>query len=255
MEGAMNNSTLLAAWKRPRPRGLQSFFSIVAVIVTFSFCSAIAQTDGTWDGTWKGTWIRGAATSVTIKEGRVVEYRFLDRPHEILESNISGDTVTFSIPLFQYNVTRTGPASATIQSKRVTGEASSGTLAKIDEGPTKTNEKAAKTQPTPKAKAAEKTASSSSAWCENDCRTLCQKVAASVENCIAQYNCSKFPASPCAGAAAVNARAAQTQGGARSGSSTWYYEDCAARCDATSGSPAERGGCYAAVCTKYPRRK
>jgi hypothetical protein len=278
---------------------------------------------------------------VTIKDGRVVEYRFQDRPIEITESNISGDTVTFSNPLFQYSVTRIGPAKATIQAKNPRGELSTGALTKVDEswngtwsgmwtwsggsasgsitildgrvteylynrvpqtiardevlpervtfgsssyqitiartGPATANadyahvngnsatarltkggsaaagDKAARTQPPPKAKTAEKS-SSARAWCENDCRSLCAKVAASVESCVTQYSCSKYPANPCAGPAAVNARAAQIQGGTRAGSTAWYYEDCAAKCDAGSPTPEERSYCYTQICARYPKR-
>jgi hypothetical protein len=311
--------------------------------LTFSFYAA-AQTDNAWNGVWQGRWAGGAATAVTIKDGRVVEYRFLDRAYAIRDSSGAGDTITFSIPVFQYTLTRTGAASATIHGKGAKGETPTGTLTKVDDSwngtwsgkwvgreggraaaitivdgrvteyllnnvpqPIQTQEVsgekvsfgnpsyiirisrtapaaadadyahvngsiltaklakggspdtggAAAKSPSPGAKAA-KSAPTAPAWCENDCRSLCAKAAArggfTTESCIAQYSCSKYPASPCAGPAAVDARAAQTQGGARSGSSTWYYEDCIARCDATSGSPAERGGCYAAVCAKYPKR-
>jgi len=48
---------------------------------------------------------------------------------------------------------------------------------------------------------------SSAPWCANDCISLCKKTAPNAAECIANYNCSKYPASPCAGAGAVDKRA------------------------------------------------
>jgi hypothetical protein len=140
----MSRSMLLAAWKRGTTRGLQFLFIIVASSLTVPFHAPMAQTDGSWDGVWRGKWDAGATTSVTIKDGRVVEYRFLDRTPVITDSAIAGDTMTFRIPGFQYSLSRTGPARAAIQARSDKGELSTGIVTK--EGAADTTNKGATTQ-------------------------------------------------------------------------------------------------------------
>jgi hypothetical protein len=317
------------------------FIFLIAALLLAITEHAATQTDNSWDGVWRGRWGGGAATSVTIKDGRVVEYYFRDRPHTITDSSTAGETITFSIPIFRYTLTRTNASSATIVAKGLKGDSTSGTLTKTDDswngtwsgnwvnrdgtasasvtitdgrvteylfnrvpqtferqevsqggvsfgssfynvkisrtgpntakadyantkgvtsaatlskgGASLETDKAAATQQ-PKSKDQPKSAPASAAWCESDCRDLCAKTGANVASCAAQYSCSKYPAAPCAGAAAVNARAAQIRGGSTSGSSKWYYEDCAKRCDASSASPIEQNSCYAQICSQYPKR-
>jgi hypothetical protein len=50
---------------------------------------------------------------------------------------------------------------------------------------------------------------SAQTWCEQDCRSLCQKTSSSPQDCIAKYQCSQYAGRRCAGAAAVAARAKQ----------------------------------------------
>jgi hypothetical protein len=50
---------------------------------------------------------------------------------------------------------------------------------------------------------------SAQTWCEQDCRSLCQKTSSSPQDCIAKYQCSQYAGRACAGAAAVAARARQ----------------------------------------------
>jgi hypothetical protein len=64
---------------------------------------------------------------------------------------------------------------------------------------------------------------SAQAWCEQDCRSLCAKTSASPADCIAHYQCSQYAGRPCAGAAAVAARAKQYN---RSGGAPAASDSC-----------------------------
>jgi hypothetical protein len=146
-------STPTSAAARTRGSNVALLFFALFLSPTFSFYAA-TQTDNTWNGVWRGRWDAGATASVTIKDDRVVEYRFLDRTPPITESATAGDAITFSIPGFQYSLSRTGPATATIQAKSAKGEISTGTLTR--DGTAGAPAKAAPAQPSgpPAAKAA-----------------------------------------------------------------------------------------------------
>jgi dienelactone hydrolase len=101
---------------------------IVALTVALHAGPIKAQGAKSWDGIWRGEWDGVNQTSVTIKNGRVVQYVYRDIPRPISKQSVSEHSLSFGSDFFTVVLTRLTPTTATAQFKDRVGHTSSATL-------------------------------------------------------------------------------------------------------------------------------